>query len=712
MWVDRLWNQSVVDLGGYQNPAFDPTDDATLGYITGPLASVAATDLTIEALVAGKYTHCYLPVEQWNGVYWDSSEVDLPLVAEGADPGINGWPAGQGPASTSFDHVGYFLERAEANGIKVIVSFSLMKWSLQAGLVSPETDGGADSDKFLDPELTAAQDLAILKVTDFLANYDTTTYPALDGVILDYCRAGQDSNIPAIQAGMTTIVTDIRTATNTAGVRLFVWGQNSSLFIDQGNEMVTWTNAGLIDSPVEGAYGDIADVIVNGSPARELASYYGKYAGADAGVAIEDKSLIRLMVSAEDRTNPTESDPYTLMTAEQFRRTVCGFALFSPDDAALDYWQTATMGPARANELHSEVLNGGTSTLTVDFNADGFDDVSYQRWVADVNQGPTIVSGGLTINSDTLCGLRSPPVNRERVTVAVRFKTSWDEAGPAEDTILVEGQPAIDQFYRVTWLAGLPTLQFELRKGTAYSVRTVSLDFDPFTAGNELGFLAEDDGAALNLLIRNYASNEEKTLSAINDIEPFENSFFLRFANYFTLGDEWTCIKASVGHDAVLDAVGAPADTEAPAKVTNVAAIAGVEPSTDAYITWDATTDNVGVAGYRLLRVSIVDQVGGVIVYDGLNLNYSDLGLVQQTDYTYTVTAYDAVGNESTASDPAYITSAASPNQLPTAVTNLQGTATSDTTTEITFDPATDPDGIVVEYRIKRDGILIHTEPA
>jgi hypothetical protein len=62
-------------------------------------------------------------------------------------------------------------------------------------------------------------------------------------------------------------------------------------------------------------------------------------------------------------------------------------------------------------------------------------------------------------------------------------------------------------------------------------------------------------------------------------------------------------------------------------------------------ITWNAATDDVAVAGYNIYRDSVfLVSVPGT--------SYSDTGLSPNTSYTYTVTAFDAVGNESGQSTP------------------------------------------------------------
>jgi type 1 glutamine amidotransferase/chitodextrinase len=55
---------------------------------------------------------------------------------------------------------------------------------------------------------------------------------------------------------------------------------------------------------------------------------------------------------------------------------------------------------------------------------------------------------------------------------------------------------------------------------------------------------------------------------------------------------------------------------------------------------WNASVDNVAVAGYRVFR-------GGIQIATSIVNSYSDTGLIASTAYTYTVTAYDAASNSS-----------------------------------------------------------------
>jgi hypothetical protein len=67
--------------------------------------------------------------------------------------------------------------------------------------------------------------------------------------------------------------------------------------------------------------------------------------------------------------------------------------------------------------------------------------------------------------------------------------------------------------------------------------------------------------------------------------------------------------------------------------------------STKINLSWNASTDNVGVIGYRIYR-------DGSPVADVSSNTYKDAGLSKNTTYVYTVSAYDAAGNESSQSAP------------------------------------------------------------
>ncbi|NUT98953.1 MAG: alkaline phosphatase [Saccharothrix sp.] len=74
--------------------------------------------------------------------------------------------------------------------------------------------------------------------------------------------------------------------------------------------------------------------------------------------------------------------------------------------------------------------------------------------------------------------------------------------------------------------------------------------------------------------------------------------------------------------------------------------------ASSASLAWTAATDNVGVAGYDVLR-------GGVVVGTSTTTAYTDTGLAPSTGYDYTVRARDAAGNTSAPSNQVRATTGA-----------------------------------------------------
>jgi chitodextrinase len=94
----------------------------------------------------------------------------------------------------------------------------------------------------------------------------------------------------------------------------------------------------------------------------------------------------------------------------------------------------------------------------------------------------------------------------------------------------------------------------------------------------------------------------------------------------------------------------AGADTQAPS--TPAALSATAASSSQINLSWTASTDNVGVTGYRVYRAGV--QVGTPTA-----TSFSDTGLTASTAYSYTVKAVDAAGNLSAASNTATATTLA-----------------------------------------------------
>src|SRR5947209_7414347 len=96
--------------------------------------------------------------------------------------------------------------------------------------------------------------------------------------------------------------------------------------------------------------------------------------------------------------------------------------------------------------------------------------------------------------------------------------------------------------------------------------------------------------------------------------------------------------------DFTLTTLIAVPDITPPSVPTNLSASA--MSSLQMNLSWTASTDNVGVAGYTIYR-------GGSQIATTSLTSYSDTGLSPSTAYAYTVAAYDAAGNVSVQAAPA-----------------------------------------------------------
>ncbi len=82
----------------------------------------------------------------------------------------------------------------------------------------------------------------------------------------------------------------------------------------------------------------------------------------------------------------------------------------------------------------------------------------------------------------------------------------------------------------------------------------------------------------------------------------------------------------------------AAGDTQTPSVPANLQATA--ISTSQINLTWNASSDNVAVTGYRIYR-------GGSLLTQVASTSYSNTGLAANTSYSYQVSAVDAAGNES-----------------------------------------------------------------
>jgi chitodextrinase len=98
-------------------------------------------------------------------------------------------------------------------------------------------------------------------------------------------------------------------------------------------------------------------------------------------------------------------------------------------------------------------------------------------------------------------------------------------------------------------------------------------------------------------------------------------------------------------------------DTQAPTVPTGVTATSPSHYQVN--LSWSASSDNVGVTGYRISRNGSV-----LVSVPGSSLSYLDSTASPSTQYSYTVDAFDQAGNHSAPSAPVNVTTLAMPASL------------------------------------------------
>ncbi|MBO3748750.1 cellulose binding domain-containing protein [Streptosporangiaceae bacterium NEAU-GS5] len=98
-------------------------------------------------------------------------------------------------------------------------------------------------------------------------------------------------------------------------------------------------------------------------------------------------------------------------------------------------------------------------------------------------------------------------------------------------------------------------------------------------------------------------------------------------------------------------------DTTAPSAPTGLAASGTTSTSTN--LSWTASTDNVGVAGYDILRAPGASGGTFAVVGTSTTTSFANTGLTASTTYRYQVRARDAAGNVSAVSNTAQVTTSA-----------------------------------------------------
>ena len=166
--------------------------------------------------------------------------------------------------------------------------------------------------------------------------------------------------------------------------------------------------------------------------------------------------------------------------------------------------------------------------------------------------------------------------------------------------------------------------------------------------------------------------------------------------------EQTACETFSYGEveDYTVNIVESGADTQAPTAPTNLSSSSITETSFT--LSWNASTDNVGVTGYDVYQ-------GGSMIGSVTGTSASITGLTAATTYSYYVKAKDAAGNVSSASSTLNVTTETPEDtQAPTAPSNLASSNIGETSVTLSWTASTD-NVAVTGYDIYKNGSLLNS---
>jgi hypothetical protein len=186
--------------------------------------------------------------------------------------------------------------------------------------------------------------------------------------------------------------------------------------------------------------------------------------------------------------------------------------------------------------------------------------------------------------------------------------------------------------------------------GPTASIPAGELVYAAVTANSKLGSITPGASQGITFKVRSSSSN-------IGEADILSSSAGAQDAR-FKIGNSVTWYAAA----AAFKPAGASTDTTPPAVPAGLTASNAAQSVS---LTWNASTDNVGVAGYTIYRNGTVLTTVG-----GSSVAYADSAVASATTYTYSIDAFDAAGNHSAQSSPASITTLDwTPPSTPTGLT-------------------------------------------
>ena len=161
---------------------------------------------------------------------------------------------------------------------------------------------------------------------------------------------------------------------------------------------------------------------------------------------------------------------------------------------------------------------------------------------------------------------------------------------------------------------------------------------------------------------------------------------------------QWWMLARIAGWEGVIYG-----DDIAPTVPSGLAVVSMEETSVS--LSWNASSDDVGVSGYSIYR-------SGTLLGSTSTISYTDNSLSTCGDYSYTITAYDDAANESDQSAALEVhTCSTTDNSPPTVPSGLAVVSMEETSVSLSWNSSSDDVG-VSGYRIYRSGTLLGSTSA
>ncbi len=278
---------------------------------------------------------------------------------------------------------------------------------------------------------------------------------------------------------------------------------------------------------------------------------------------------------------------------------------------------TITVTPIWTGTVYSEGYS-----VWIDYNRDGdFSDAGEQVWTQNATQNSP-VSGSFTIPTGAVENSTTMRVSMKYNGVPTACETF--QYGEVEDyTVVIEGSGPDTQ---------APSAPTSL---SASNTTTTTTDLNWNTSTDNVGVTGYDVYQGASVI-----ASVSSTSYQVTGLSPSTSYAFSVIAKDAAGNESNASNTANV---TTLD----PPDTQAPSAPASLSASNTTQTTTD--LSWNASTDNVGVTGYDVYQ-------GAIVIATVSSTSYQVTGLSPSTNYTFSVTAKDATGNESNASNTANVT--------------------------------------------------------